>query len=84
TLALAGVWAFGAFASGPLHMGHVCFFGRNQRPVITGISVGLVLGGAFVIGGLVARRIPGVNDYIKQVLEYSNAGPLYLIVFITV
>ncbi|PRC48723.1 CPBP family intramembrane metalloprotease, partial [Mycobacterium sp. ITM-2017-0098] len=42
------------------------------------------LGGAFVIGGLVARRIPGVNDYIKQVLEYSNAGPLYLIVFITV
>lgn len=84
TLALAGVWAFGAFASGPLHMGHVCFFGRNQRPVITGISVGLALGGAFVIGGLVARQIPGVNDYIKQVLEYSNAGPLYLIVFITV
>jgi membrane protease YdiL (CAAX protease family) len=84
TLALAGVWAFGAFASGPLHMGHVCFRGRNTRPVITGISVGLALGAVFVVGGLVARQIPGVNDYIKQVLEYSNAAPLYLMVFITV
>lgn len=84
TLALAGVWAVGAFASGPVHMGHVCFRGRNQRPVITGITVGLVLGGAFVVGGLVARQIPGVNDYIKAVLEYSNSGPPALIVFITV
>jgi membrane protease YdiL (CAAX protease family) len=84
TLALAGVWAIGSFVSGPLHMGYVCFRGRNQRPVITGITVGLVLGAAFVVGGLVARQIPGVNDYIRQVLEYSNSGPLYLIVFITV
>ena len=38
----------------------------------------------FVVGGLVAREIPGVNDYIRQVLEYSKSGPLYLIVFITV
>ncbi|KWX68341.1 CPBP family intramembrane glutamic endopeptidase [Mycobacterium sp. NAZ190054] len=84
TLALAGVWAIGAFASGPLHMGYVCFRGRNQRPVITGISVGLLLGAVFVLGGLVVREIPGINDYVRQVLEYSNAGPLYLIVFITV
>lgn len=84
TLALAGVWAFGAFASGPLHMGHVNFRGRNQRPVITGVAVGLALGAIFVVGGLVARQIPGVNDYIRQVLEYSNAAPLYLMVFITV
>ena len=84
TLALAGVWAVGAFASGPVHMGHVNFWGRNQRPVIIGITVGLVLGGVFVVGGLVARQIPGVNDYIRAVLEYSNSGPLALIVFITV
>lgn len=84
TLALAGVWAVGAFASGPVHMGHIRFRGRNQRPVITGVTVGLVLGAAFVVGGLVARQIPGVNEYIKAVLEYSNSGPLALIVFITV
>ncbi|WNG86342.1 type II CAAX endopeptidase family protein [Mycobacterium sp. ITM-2016-00317] len=84
TLALAGVWAAGAFASGPLHMGHICVRGRNQRPVLTGTVVGLLLGAVFVVGALVVREIPGVNDYVREVLQYSNAGPLYLIVFITV
>lgn len=84
TFALAGVWALGAFLSGPVHFGHVRFRGRNQRPVITGSLVGLALGGAFVVGGLVAREIPGVREYITRVLEFSNAGPLALIVFITV
>ncbi len=84
TLALAGVWAVGALASGPLHLGYVCFRGRNQRPVITGIAVGLAVGAAFVVGALLVRQIPAVADYIRRVLEYSNAGPLYLIVFITV
>jgi membrane protease YdiL (CAAX protease family) len=84
TLALAGVWAVGAFLSGPLHMGHVCFRGRNQRPVITGTAIGLGLGAAFVVGGLVARQIPGVREYITAVLQFSNNGPLVVIVFITV
>lgn len=84
TLALAGVWAIGAFVSGPLHMGHVHFRGRNKRPVITGTAVGLLLGGIFVAGALVARQIPGVSDYITRVLEYSNAAPLYVMTFITV
>lgn len=84
TLALAAVWAIGAFASGPLHLGHVRFRARNQRPVITGTAVGLALGAVFVVGGLIARQIPGVREYITRVLEFSNAGPLLLIVFITV
>jgi membrane protease YdiL (CAAX protease family) len=84
TLALAGVWAVGAFISGPLHMGHVCFRGRNQRPVITGSGVGLLLAAAFVVGGSIARQIPPVREYITSVLQYVNAGPLWLIVFITV
>jgi uncharacterized protein len=84
TLMLAGVWAVGARASGPLHLGCVRFRGRNQRPVITGTLAGLALGGAFVIGGLVAREIPGVREYITRVLEFANYGPLALVVFITV
>ena len=84
TLGLAGVWAVGAWVSGPLHFGHVRFRGRNTRPVITGTLVGLALGGAFVIGGLVAREIPGVREYITNVLQYVNTGPLWIIVFITV
>jgi membrane protease YdiL (CAAX protease family) len=84
TLALAGVWAIGALLSGPLHLGCIRFRGRNQRPVITGIIVGVVLGGAFVVGGLIAREIPGVREYITRVLEFANYGPLVLVVFITV
>jgi membrane protease YdiL (CAAX protease family) len=78
TLALAAVWAIGAFASGPLHLG------SNRRPAITGTVIGLALGGLFVVGGLVAREIPGVREYITRVLEFANYGPLVLVVFITV
>ena len=84
TLALAAVWAFGAWASGPLHLGCIRFRARNQRPVITGTAAGLLLGGVFIVGGLVARQIPPVRDYIVQVLEFANYGPLVLVVFITV
>ncbi|ULE31430.1 CPBP family intramembrane glutamic endopeptidase [Mycobacterium sp. IDR2000157661] len=84
TLALAAVWALGAFASGPLHLGCIRFRGRNQRPVITGTVVGLLLGAVFIVGGLIAREIPPVRDYITRVLEYADYGPLGLVVFITV
>ena len=84
TLALAAVWAVGALASGPLHLGCVRFRGRNQRPVITGTATGLALGAAFVVGGLVAREIPGVREYITRVLEFTHYGPLVVVVFITV
>ena len=84
TLALAAVWAMGALASGPLHLGSVRFRGRNQRPVITGSLVGLLLGGAFVVGGLVAREIPAVRDYVTRVLEFADQGALPLVVVITV
>ena len=83
TLALAGVWALGALVSRPLHLGHVRFFGRNQRPVISGAVVGLALGGAFVLGGLVAREIPALRDYTADVLAFATQGSLPLIVFIT-
>lgn len=84
TLALAGVWAVGALASGPLHLGCIRFRGRNQRPVLTGTAVGLLLGAVFVVGGLIAREIPGVREYITRVLEFADYGPLLLVTFITV
>jgi CAAX protease family protein len=83
-LALAGVWAVGALASGPLHLGCVRFRGRNQRPVISGTVVGLVIGGLFLVGGLLAREIPGVREFVVSVLHFANFGPLALVVFITV
>ncbi|BBZ71492.1 CPBP family intramembrane glutamic endopeptidase [Mycobacterium paraseoulense] len=83
TLALAGVWVAGGFVSGPLHLGGICWRGRNQRPVITGTTVGLLLGGVFVIGGLIAREITPVAELITRVLEYANHGWYPVIVAIT-
>jgi len=83
-LALAAVWALGAFASGPLHLGSVRFRGRNQRPVITGTVVGLAVGGVFLVGGQIAREIPGVREFVVRVLDFANHGSLALVVLITV
>lgn len=82
TLSLAGVWTVGAVLSGPLHLGRINWRERAKRPVIIGAGVGLVLGGVFLLGGLVVRDIPAVAERITRVLEYTNHGPLLLIVLI--
>jgi hypothetical protein len=74
SLVLAGVWALGATASGPLHLGGARWRGRNQRPVISGTVIGLLLGGVFVVGGLIARQIPVVAELITRVLHYTDQG----------
>ncbi len=84
TLVLASVWTGGAWLSGPLHLGGICWRGRNQRPVISGTGIGLLLGGVFVLGGLVAREIPSVAALISRVLQYAHHGSFALVVLITV
>ena len=74
SLALAGVWALGAFISGPLHLGGARWRGRNQRPVVSGTVIGLLLGGVFIVGGLIVREIPVVAELITRVLAYTEQG----------
>lgn len=83
TLVLAAVWLFGAFVSGPLHLGGINWRGRNQRPVISGTAVGLLIGGCFVLGGLIAREIPAVAALIVRVLQFESQGTLLFVVVIT-
>jgi membrane protease YdiL (CAAX protease family) len=83
TLALAAVWIFGAFASGPLHLGGINWRGRNQRPVISGVTIGLLLGVIFLLGGLIAREIPAVAALIVRVLQFESQGTLLFVVVIT-
>jgi uncharacterized protein len=84
TLALAAVWTAGAFISGPLHLGGICWRGRNQRPVVSGTIIGLLVGGIFVLGGLIAREIPAVSALIARVLQFAYQGSFPLVVVITV
>jgi membrane protease YdiL (CAAX protease family) len=74
SLALAGVWAIGALISGPLHLGGARWRGRNQRPVVSGTVIGLLLGGVFIVGGLIAREIPVVAELITRLLHYTDQG----------
>jgi membrane protease YdiL (CAAX protease family) len=65
-----------------LHLGRSARQDRATRPVVTGIVTGLALGGVFLLGGLVVRDIPPIAERITRVLEYTNHGPLLLIVLI--
>jgi CAAX protease family protein len=83
SLSLAAVWSAGALISGPIHLGGICWRGRNQRPVITGVTVGLLLGAVFAVGGLIAREIPTISALITRVLLFAHGGWFWLIVVIT-
>jgi uncharacterized protein len=83
TFGLAAVWAGGALLSGPIHLGSVNWRGENRRPLLTGALVGLLMGAAFLVGGLIARQIPPIAEFITRVLEFANQGSLPLVVVIT-
>lgn len=84
TLSLAGVWTLGALVSGPLHLGRTTWRDHGRRPVVAGAAVGLLLGGAFLLGGVAVRDVPVIAERITRVLAYTNHGPLVLIALIAV
>jgi uncharacterized protein len=84
TFLLAAVWTAGAFASGPLHLGSICWRGRHQRPVITATVIGVLLAAVFVVGGFLAREIGPVRELITGVLRYSSYSSPWLLVVIIV
>ncbi|MET0897268.1 MAG: CPBP family intramembrane glutamic endopeptidase [Mycobacterium sp.] len=83
TFLLAAIWAGGALLSGPLHLGCVSWQGTARRPVLTGLGIGALVGGAFVVGALIAREIDPIAEYITRVLIFANQGALWLVVVIT-
>ncbi|MEP9363128.1 CPBP family glutamic-type intramembrane protease [Nocardioides sp. CN2-186] len=73
-LALAAVWAVGAFASGPVPLG--------DRGVLLPVAVGAVLAGVFVLGALIVRELPVLDSQISAVTAYADrgSGPLVMLV----
>ena len=83
TAVLAGVWTVGAFASGPLHLGHIAWRDGLARPVVTPVLLGAAIVAVFVLGGLVIREVPYLQDQVSSVLDYADQGSLPLLVVIT-
>jgi uncharacterized protein len=87
-LLLAVVWAVGAFASGPLHLGRI---GQPlqpdlsaPRPVVAPILLGAALAVVFVVGAFVIREIPWLDDQVKTVLRHAQEGSAPLLLAVTV
>lgn len=81
---LALVWAGGAFASGPLHLGRIHSGDSSRRPVIEPVLVGLALAGVFVAGALIVRQLPLLDGLVQQVLAHADQGSGPLVLLVTV
>ena len=83
TLGLAAVWTVGAFASGPLHLGRTLVRDELRRPIVVPLLLGLGLAALFVVGALVVREVPFLEDQVRHVLDHADQGSLPLLVLIT-
>jgi len=84
TLALAAVWASGAFASGPLHLGRIDHRPAPRRPVVAPVVLGLGLAVVFVLGALVVREIDPLEGAVDDVLAFARQGSAPLVLLITI
>ncbi|MEO5653747.1 MAG: type II CAAX endopeptidase family protein [Marmoricola sp.] len=87
TALLASVWAVGAFASGPLHLGRIGNPADPDRtaprPVLQPLLLGAALAIVFVLGALVVREIPWLADQVRTVLRLAQQGNGVLLLLVT-
>ena len=84
TFLLAATWTIGAFASGPLHLGHINVGERRRRPAVEPVLIGLAAAALFLVGGLVVREVPFLRDQVDDVLDHVRRGSGPLTVMVTV
>jgi membrane protease YdiL (CAAX protease family) len=75
SLGVAGLWAAGGVASGPLHLGWIQ--GRDQqlrRPVLTPVATGVGAFAFFSACALAAGRLGILDRRIADVLAYAEQG----------
>lgn len=84
TVALALVWAVGAFASGPLHAGRAWRrAGGVGKPIVQSLALAALLTALFLIGAVVVARIPFLRGPLDELLDHARLGYLPLVAAIT-
>jgi membrane protease YdiL (CAAX protease family) len=85
---LAVVWAVGAFASGPLHLGRIGTpsppNSAAPRPIVQPVLIGAALAIVFVLGALVVREIPWFAEQVRTVLRHAQQGQGLILLLVTV
>ncbi|MBM6403074.1 CPBP family intramembrane metalloprotease [Phycicoccus sp. CSK15P-2] len=85
TFALAGVWAVGAFASGPLHLGRAHTRGGSgeSRAVVQSLAIGGMLLALFLAGAVLVAQVPFLRDPVEQLLDHASVGSLAVVAAVT-
>lgn len=85
TLAVAGIWVVGAFASGRLHLGraHTRAGTQGGRAVLQGFLLGAALLAVFCAGALIVGRIPVLRQPVENLLDHARFGSLAVVAAIT-
>lgn len=84
TIALAGVWTAGAFASGPLHVGYSPSKRGPERPLVRPLTIGAAAVGLFTLGGMVVVQIPLLRSEIESVVKHARRGDMRIVVPLTI
>ncbi len=84
TIGVAVVWLVGAFASGPLRLGH----GRTRtggasRALLQGVILGGLLLAVFLAGALLVGRLPWLRGPVDLLLAHAGYGALPIVAAIT-
>ncbi len=84
SLGVAATWMVGGFMSGPLHRGWMMAPGQGlKRPLVTPVATGVGMFGGFYAAALVARSIPVLDEALRRVLRFADAGFTPGILFVT-
>lgn len=84
TLGLAAAYALGALASGSLHLGWTHDrTGRQVRPVLAPLLLGLVLLAVFLVGAAAVVSVPGLRDPVEHLLDHARLGSLPVVAAVT-
>ncbi|MBV8786216.1 MAG: CPBP family intramembrane metalloprotease, partial [Mycobacterium sp.] len=55
----------------------------GPRPWVTPLVYGALLAGLFVVGALVVRQVPRLDEQVRHVLDHADRGSLPLLVLVT-
>ena len=85
TFALAAVWAVGAFASGPLHLGrgNTRDGQETSRADVQSLALGGLLLALFMAGAVVVAQVPLLRNPVQELLDHARFGSLALVAVIT-
>ncbi|GAB3584241.1 type II CAAX endopeptidase family protein [Calidifontibacter terrae] len=84
TVALAGIWTAGAFASGPLYVGRSPSSHGPVRPLVRPVMIGTTAIAVFAVGGMLVVQIPLLRKEIESVVRHARLGDLRVVFPLTI